>query len=146
MTWFAKCPLPPDESPQARHGQARKQDDLSFGFIESLGGAIERVGKTDTAFYWRDQRFSFTFIGIYDPGDATWGEQTREWADDFRAAMEPYFSGGVYVNYTQAELANWQYAYYGDNYSNLRQIKLDDDPDHVFRFPQDLAQPPVAEG
>jgi hypothetical protein len=121
-------------------GPGQKQADLSFGFIESLGGAIGRVGKTDTAFFWRDQKFSFTFIGVYDPADATWAQQTRDWADGFRKAMEPYFSGGVYVNYMQGDLQNWQYAYYGDNYPRLREIKLKYDPDHVFRFPQDVAQ------
>ena len=59
----------------------------------------------------------------------------------FREAMEPYFSGGVYVNYMQAELADWQRAYYGDHYEELRSIKQEYDPGHVFRFPQDLLQP-----
>ncbi len=140
MSWFAKCPLPPDRPPSRPSGGV-KQDDLSFGFIESLGGAIERVSRDDTAFFWRDQRFSFTFIGVYDPGDAQWGAETRAWADAFREAMEPYFSGGVYVNYVQSELADWQRAYYGEHYAKLRSIKQEHDPGHVFRFPQDLLQP-----
>ena len=142
MEWFSNCPLPPDRDPKPTDASG-KQADLSFGFIESLGGAIARVGKTDTAFFWRDQKFSFSFIGLYDTSDPEWGTRTREWADAFRQAMEPYFSGAVYVNYTQGDLRDWQYAYYGDNYSRLRAIKLEYDPDHVFRFPQDLLQPPV---
>jgi FAD/FMN-containing dehydrogenase len=54
--------------------------------------------------------------------------------------MEPYFSGGVYVNYMQDDLVDWQHAYYGDNYPRLRSIKLEYDRDHLFRFPQDLLQ------
>jgi FAD/FMN-containing dehydrogenase len=69
-----------------------------------------------------------------------WGQRTKEWADGFREAMTPYFSGGVYVNYMQAELADWQQAYYGDNYAELRRIKLKYDPNHLFRFPQDVLQ------
>jgi len=99
------------------------------------------AGKSETAFFWRDQLFSFTFIGIYDPAVAGWGEKTKKWADRFRAAMEPNFSGGVYVNYMQSELPNWQEAYYGENLDQLRAIKAEVDPDHVFRFPQSLAQP-----
>lgn len=57
-----------------------------------------------------------------------------------RAAMEPYFSGGVYVNYVQAGLSDWQRAYYGDHYTRLRSIKQEYDPAYVFRFPQDLLQ------
>jgi FAD/FMN-containing dehydrogenase len=140
LTWFAKCPLPASRAGETAGGRTGKQDDLSFGFIESLGGAIERVDKGDTAFFWRDQRFSFTFIGIYDPCDDAWAAETRDWADEFRKAMEPYFSGGVYVNYMQADLADWKQAYYGDHYPRLRSIKVKYDPRHAFRFPQDLQQ------
>ena len=138
---FPKAPKPPAGHTPQPGLNMYKQDDLSFGFIESLGGAIARVGKTDTAFYWRDQLFSFTFIGVYDPSVPDWGDETKEWADGFRDAMGPYFSGGVYVNYMQAELPNWQTAYYGQNYTQLRRIKVKYDGDHLFSFPQDLLQP-----
>jgi FAD/FMN-containing dehydrogenase len=139
MTEFGKCPLPPNRQPRRALGNSYKQSDLSFGFIESLGGAIADVEPTDTAFFWRDQRFSFTFIGIFDPADATWAAKTKAWADSFRTAMEPYFSGGVYVNYMQADLADWQTAYYGENYAELKAVKATYDPKDVFRFPQDLS-------
>jgi FAD/FMN-containing dehydrogenase len=141
MSWFAKCPLPPGRAARTPSAGPYKQDDLSFGFFESLGGAIERVGPSETAFPWRAERFSFTFIGIFDPADHAWAAQTKEWATEFRKAMEPYYSGGVYVNYLQADLPNWHHAYYGDNYARLRQVKQTYDPDHIFRFPQDLLQP-----
>ena len=140
MTWFAQCPLPGGLKELPVTTGSYKKNDLSFGFIESLGGAIGRVGRTDTAFYWRDQRFSFTFIGIFDPDDAVWAEQTHQWADDFRNAMAPYMMGGVYVNYVQAELQDYQHAYYGGNFERLHLIKLEVDPKHVFRFPQDVWQ------
>lgn len=140
LTWFAQCPLPPGRAGSPTAVSSYKQNDLSFGFIESLGGAIGRAGRTDTAFFWRDQLFSFTFIGIYDPDDEAWGEATKTWADGFRNAMAPYLTSGVYVNYVQAELPDWQHAYYGENYDKLRQIKLEYDPKHLFRFPQDVLQ------
>ena len=140
MTWFANCPLPPNRAARQTRGGTQMQADLSFGFIESLGGAIGKVGSTDTAFFWRDQLFSFTFIGVYDPADAEWAQQTQAWAVGFRQAMEPYFSGGVYVNYMQDDLSNWQRAYYGDNYQRLKAIKQHYDPERVFRFPQDVSQ------
>lgn len=140
LTWYKNCPQPPGGVTPAAGNSVYKQDDLTFGFIESLGGAIGRVGKTETAFYWRDQLFCFTFVAIYDPSVPDWGQRTKEWADGFREAMTPYFSGGVYVNYMQAELADWQQAYYGDNYEELRRIKLKYDPNHLFRFPQDVLQ------
>jgi hypothetical protein len=54
--------------------------------------------------------------------------------------MEPYFSGGVHVNYTQADLPDWQHAYYGDSYERLRAVKAEYDKNDLFRFPQDLLQ------
>src|SRR5262249_4977874 len=144
LSGCAKPPLPPDRPARRAGGQHEKQSDLSFGFFESLGGAIAEVGKTETAFYWRDQRFSFTFIGIYDPDKPEWGAQTQAWADAFRKAMEPYFVGGVYVNYVQSELPDWQHAYYGENYAELRKAKQTYDPAYLFRFPQDLLNAPPA--
>jgi len=137
LTEFAKCPMPPAGT--RRQATGYRSADLSFGFIESLGGAIAKVKKTDTAFFWRDQLFSFTFIGIYDPADAEWAAKTKTWADGFRKAMEPYFSGGVYVNYMQSELTDWGKAYYGDNLAKLKQAKTIYDKAHLFAFPQDLA-------
>jgi FAD binding domain/Berberine and berberine like len=140
LSRFENCPKPPPGYARPAGGGIYKQDDLTFGYIEPLGGAIGQVDPTDTAFYWRDQLFSFTFIGIYDPSEPDWGHQTKEWADSFRADMTPYFSGGVYVNYMQAELPDWKQAYYGANYDRLRRIKLDYDPGHLFEFPQDVLQ------
>lgn len=143
MTQFELCPKTPTQVAKAAASSKTeapfvREPNLTFGCIESLGGAIGRIGKTDTAFFWRDQRFSFTFIGIYD--DFGMQHDTEVWATNFRKAMEPYFSGGVYVNYMQADLPDFLRAYYGDNYPRLRDIKKKFDPNHVFRFPQDLMQ------
>jgi hypothetical protein len=118
-----------------------KQPNLTFAFIETLGGRIQDKGPSETAFFWRDKLFSFTFIGIYPPSDTSLAEKMQHWAACFRSALEPYFSDAVYVNYLQDDLPNWKYAYYGDNYLRLREIKQAYDRDHLFCFPQDLLQP-----
>lgn len=139
--WFVRCPMPPNRT---RHPAAgtdlapQWRNDISFAFIESLGGAMGSVPVEDTAFWWRDQRFSFTAIAIYDPSEREWAEQSRQWAFDFRAAMAPFMSGGVYANYLQADLPNFGAAYWGGHYERLRSIKATYDPSHTFRFPQDL--------
>jgi hypothetical protein len=98
MTWLAKAPLPPPPvMPRLPVKHGRRQD-LTFCFIESLGGAIARKRPTETAFVHRDSLFSFTFIGVYPPDQQEFGESTRVWSAQFRQAMEPYFSGGMYVN------------------------------------------------
>ena len=118
-----------------------KAPDLSFAFIESLGGRIGEKRPTETAFFWRDKLFSFTLIGVCERQDTQLSAQLKEWADDFYAAMKPYLSGAVYVNYMQEGLSDWKRAYYGDNADRLSAIKNHYDPHHIFDFPQDLAQP-----
>jgi hypothetical protein len=139
--WFVRCPMPPSGTNHPAAGTKlapQWRNDISFAYIESLGGAIGEVPIDDTAFFWRDKKFSFTVIAVFDPAMQQWAEQTREWAFGFRAAMEPFLSGGVYANYVQADLADFGAAYYGDHYDKLRAIKAAYDPTHTFQFPQDL--------
>jgi FAD/FMN-containing dehydrogenase len=138
LTWFNQAPAQP--TGDGRTTNPGRQGDLTFCFIESLGGAIGRVAPTDTAFVHRDSLFSFTIIGVYPPSEQALGEATKTWSAQFRQAMEPYLSGGVYVNYMQDDLPNWRQAYYGENYPRLRACKQECDPNHLFRFPQDLLQ------
>jgi hypothetical protein len=113
---------------------------LTFAFIEPLGGRIQDKRSSETAFFWRDSLFSFTFIGVYPPSDASLADKMQDWTTGFRSALKPYYSDGVYVNYLQDDLPNWKYAYYGDNFHRLRAVKRAYDRDHLFCFPQDLLQ------
>jgi hypothetical protein len=137
LDWFDRAPKPANLKlrPAATHP---KSPDLTFAFIESFGGRIRDRRPEDTAFFWRESLFSFTFIAIYELGDPDMARKMEEWATGFRNAMTPHFSGGVYVNYLQDDLPDWRHAYYGKNYDRLRRVKETYDPDRLFRFPQDL--------
>ena len=63
------------------------------------------------------------------------------WVRDLRAAMAPYTTG-AYVNYVDADLLDWEHAYYGSNLPRLKQVKTDYDPDDVFHGPQTIAVDP----
>jgi FAD/FMN-containing dehydrogenase len=48
--------------------------------------------------------------------------------------MQPYTTGGAYVNIPDRTLEDWPYAYYGDNFLRLMEVKRRYDPDNVFNF------------
>jgi hypothetical protein len=56
-----------------------------------------------------------------------------------RAAMQPYATGGVYVNFVHNDEGEARVrAAYGDRYDRLARIKSRYDPDNVFRSNQNI--------
>ena len=107
--------------------------------FDAYGGAIGRVGATDTAFVHRDALASVQRTSSFAPGDSpATVERGRRWLQEFTAALRPYVSGGSYVNYADPDLADWAEAYYGGNLPRLQQIRAAVDPDQLFDFPQGL--------
>jgi FAD/FMN-containing dehydrogenase len=51
--------------------------------------------------------------------------------------MAPYTTG-AYVNYVDADLPDWESAYYGMNLPRLQRVKSDYDPDDVFNVAQSI--------
>ncbi len=70
-------------------------------------------------------------------------EHARSWVDDSQASLAAHANGHVYQGYADSRLPNWQYAYYGDTYPRLQQIKRRYDPDNLFRHPQSI-EPAIA--
>jgi hypothetical protein len=55
-----------------------------------------------------------------------------------RDAVHRYGTGGVFANFADAGLVDWEHAYFGDNTGRLREVKRRYDPDNVFRTAQSL--------
>jgi hypothetical protein len=69
--------------------------------IEELGGAVSGMDREATAFAQRDRRYNFLCLGMCaDRNDA---EACVRWARHFWDDMQPFSSGGVYVNYLGQE-------------------------------------------
>ncbi|WP_433894620.1 FAD-binding protein [Streptomyces sp. CA-111067] len=99
--------------------------------LTALGGAVNRVSPTATAFSHRGSRF----LAQYLASDAL---STTDWLDTTHASMRRYASGAAYQNYTDPTLTTWRTAYYGQNAPRLTTLKQTLDPSRLFTFPQAL--------
>jgi FAD/FMN-containing dehydrogenase len=104
--------------------------------LEHLGGAVSRVANDATAFPDRDVPFSFLIVSVWP--DATQSAQNIQWTDEFWQAMQPFASGGVYVNYLGEEGPERIKAAYGRNYDRLAALKTTYDPSNLFRVNQNI--------
>ncbi|WP_405779190.1 FAD-binding oxidoreductase [Streptomyces sp. NBC_00859] len=104
--------------------------------LTALGGAINRVSPSATAFVHRRSRVLAQYIASWQPGTA--GTAQQAWLKDTHRAMGPYASGGAYQNYIDPKLTDWRTAYYGAGAPKLAALKKQYDPQRLFDFPQAL--------
>ncbi|MFI8999029.1 FAD-binding oxidoreductase [Streptomyces sp. NPDC053542] len=103
----------------------------------ALGGAINRVKPTATAFVHRRSRFLAQYLASWAPRGA--GKAQSAWLNGMHTAMRRYASGAAYQNYADPALKDWKQAYYGAAADRLTKVKQTYDPQHLFRtFPQAL--------
>ncbi|MEU3887638.1 FAD-binding oxidoreductase [Streptomyces sp. NPDC029041] len=104
--------------------------------LTALGGAVNRVSPTATAFVHRRSRMLAQYIGAWRAG--TSGTTARDWLASAHKAMRPHASGAAYQNYTDPTLTDWRKAYYGDAATRLAKLKKQYDPERFFTYPQAL--------
>ncbi len=109
--------------------------------IEQLGGAVSRVGMDDTAFNHRGARYNLLIVGMWS--DASADDENVNWVRGLWDAMEPYSSGGVYVNYLGQEADEGperiKAAYGPEKYERLIELKNKYDPTNLFRLNQNIS-------
>jgi FAD/FMN-containing dehydrogenase len=105
--------------------------------FDALGGAVNRVAPTATAFAHRNALFLAQYTTDWISGASSAGISNQHaWLRSFWSSMRRYASGQAYQNYIDPDLPNWQQAYYGANFPRLAAIKKKYDPDGLFTFPQ----------
>ena len=107
-----------------------------------IDGAVHDVGGADTAFSYRDARWSEVIFGV-DPDPAN-AEAMREWCVGYWDATHPHSAGGAYVNFMMDEGQDRVRATYRGNYDRLAQVKARYDPDNVFNVNQNIQPAPAA--
>ena len=102
--------------------------------LTALGGEINRVAPTATAFVHRRSRLLAQYIASWRAG--TSGSAAQSWLGEAHAAMRRHASGAAYQNYTDSTLKDWRAAYYGPAANRLVKLKKRYDPDGFFTYPQ----------
>ena len=120
---------------------AQRPSPMCHGLIEhQLGGAVKRVDPNATAFGHRDAEYSFMALGVCShPAEA---EKCKRWTREFWSAMQPWSTGGVYVNYLGKDvdegIERVEAAYGPEKYQRLVALKNRYDPGNFFRLNQNI--------
>jgi FAD/FMN-containing dehydrogenase len=101
-----------------------------------VNGAAHAVGRSDTAWSFRDANFAEVIVGV-EPEPSSEGALV-EWARNYWSALHPYSAGGAYVNMAMDEDETFVRAAYRDNYPRLVQLKSKYDPENLFRINQNI--------
>jgi FAD/FMN-containing dehydrogenase len=101
-----------------------------------VNGAAHRVGKSETAWSYRDATWAEVMVGV-DPDPAN-KDRLVKWARAYWDATHPYSAGGAYVNFMMDEGEDRVKATYRDNYPRLAAVKKTYDPSNVFRVNQNI--------
>jgi hypothetical protein len=104
---------------------------LSSLDIWQLGGAIDRVGPAETPIVHRGAPWLIGIEANWE--DAADDEANREWTRAVSAALEPFSTGGSYMNFEDPDDAAATAAAYGANLERLRAVKHEYDPGNLFR-------------
>jgi berberine-like enzyme len=102
-----------------------------------INGRAAQMGKSDTAWSYRDAVWAEVIIGV-DPDPAN-KERIVTWATDYWHALHPHSAGGAYVNFMMDEEGEDRVkASYRENYERLVAVKNKYDPGNFFRVNQNI--------
>ena len=96
-----------------------------------MGGAVARVPGDATAFPHRQAHTLLWIIGAWQSEEDP--QPHQQWARAIGDALQPYASGGVYMNALGDEPVERVRSAYGSNWLRLTEIKRGYDPDNLFR-------------
>ena len=109
--------------------------------LHHMGGAVARVGEDDTAFGNRRATYAYNINSMWTDPSADDLHETMN--REFAAALAPFSTGGVYVNFLGVEGNACIRTAYGDSkYERLARLKQRFDPENLFRLNQNI--PPAS--
>ena len=102
-----------------------------------INGACHRVGADDTAFAYRDAKYSMVILAAWQ--DPSKDAERRQWARDYYDALSPFAEPGGYINFMQDDDYAKIHDNYRQNYDRLVQVKRTYDPHNLFHVNQNIA-------
>jgi FAD/FMN-containing dehydrogenase len=113
--------------------------------LEIYGGAINAYPPQESAFIHRDVYMDFFVDSFFDPTGTivpTTQDQAGRWLATVMKSAEPCMNGHVYQDYPERDLPNYRWAYWGDAFPSLLQVKQAYDPTSFFRYGQSISEYP----
>ena len=104
--------------------------------MDTMGGKINEVHPTATAFPHRTNTLTYQFLSYFTPPcDKI---RMKQWLDEFHKSMSKYTTPGAYRNYANLNLSEYNERYFRHNLPRLIQIKLQHDPENIFSYSQSI--------
>ncbi len=108
--------------------------------IEPYGGAINAYPKDGNAFIHRDVDMNLFIFAFLESGNE---KPDQLWLDSMAVTLGSVWNGQVYQNYPVRDFPNFRWAYWGDAFNTLLDVKNKYDPKNFFRFEQSISPYPV---
>jgi FAD/FMN-containing dehydrogenase len=136
----------PDEALEvfASHSERMPVPSACQSLLLPWGGQVARVAPDATPMARREAAWIVHPFVLWE--SAADDERHLSWGRGISAALKPFATGGVYLNFIGNEGQDRVRAAFGDNYERLARIKAQYDPDNFFRLNQNIepALPSVA--
>ncbi len=104
-------------------------------YFEALGGRTA-TDTGDVVYPHRSAKFLIYYISSIPK--ETMRDERKSNLETIRKGFSVATTGGIYVNYPDQDLDNWQRRYWGDNLERLVEVKRKWDPNNVFNHPQSV--------
>lgn len=120
----------------AAYVAAPRRGQYRLFYVESVGGAANRPGRSDTAYVHRDAElvagYTIALTDVnYTSEDVT---AAQGWLATGFGALDQNSLGESYQNFIDPALTDWRRAYYAENYRRLVAVKREYDPHGFFHF------------
>lgn len=136
--WLAEFPDDAIDQLVEHHGAVPSP--MSLIMTGRMGGAVSRVSAEETAFGYRDAHRVVLIVSAWWQGDDA---EQIEWCQSVFEAMTPYSTGGVYVNFLDAEgPERVRAAYRPSIWRRLVEAKARWDPENLFRLNYNIPPSP----